>query len=221
MAKRTANVARDIKIQTRGMDRKMQLLSKWSAQSMSSIVRDASRVFMESAQKYTPPNAGRTAIKAADMKRRVIVGTRMRGRFQDPEANQKWSYGSLRYKVPFRTSKTHGVKYFKTLKEAKSFAEIWFRGIARMGFYMGLTALGFMIPLSYRRGVRAGEMGTYVNSMRVNLKGLTPSVIITNRAKNISRFALYAKVIGLRRANAMLGFLVRKAKADLKARAAA
>lgn len=118
------------KVDASKLNRALARMKAVSRKAPEVIVREAAVLFTQSAARATPPDAGRATIRKKSMNRPVYA-------LREPGRKR-----AARYRVPYRTLRKSGVKYFSTRAEAKSFSAIRFRGIGKAGWWAALRALG-------------------------------------------------------------------------------
>lgn len=182
-------------------------LVKWTGKKKNDIVKEAGIAFAQSAQKYTPPDFGRKNIKASKYKRGVFK------RQNKKYPGRKYT----RYKVPYHTAQSKGAWWFDTKREANKRRYIRYRGLARAGWYTAIPKLGGTI--NYRTGRNPSKMLARARRRNTVMfsKGRDEAYVdIENNVINISRFAHYSKVQGLRMAGKRLKIIARSAERDIK-----
>jgi hypothetical protein len=118
-----------VKLDTTRLTSAIKEVSKNTKVSLEKAVKDASILFLQSAARATPPQEGKATFNKRTNFREVIA-------LKDKKTDK------VRYKVPFRTLKRKGRKFFESLAEAISFSRVKWRGIGRAGWWAGLIALG-------------------------------------------------------------------------------
>ena len=185
MAKKS-NVRIDIKVERSLLNKKIQSFAKNHNKTTWEVIRMATEWFTQSVIKVTPP-LGKV------MKKREVILLRT-GRFTK-RGNEK-----KRYKVPFRTNKKRGAKYFDKKKDANAFAKIKFRFIGKYGWLAaGQKALGRPIPTSLKVSKEVEAKGDEIQKVFKQRLRLKPNIILTNRVENIGRYARFSVAQALRK----------------------
>jgi hypothetical protein len=118
-----------VEVNTASFDRAITRTLAATGRPLQDITRDAAQFFLQSAAMATPPDEGRRRFSKKSLNRPVIA-------LRDKDGKR------TRYKVPYRTSKARGRKFFGSLSEAKEFAKVKWRGVGRAGWWASLPAFG-------------------------------------------------------------------------------
>lgn len=189
----------------RGLDKAVARWKKVSAAGCKDIVTEAAAIAVTSASKHTSPGAGKSTIPAANYKRTVTVLHGKDGRKD-------------RYKVPYRTAKKRGRKFFDKLKDAKAFARIKFRGMARAGWFLSLLKLGKNLTSDHQKMLNNSPQIANRAEHRVTIKnGINGrSITITNATEGISNQGSRGVAQGIRSAKNRINYLAKQLERQLK-----
>ena len=190
-----SNVKLDIKIERTKLNQTIGKFARDHRKTTWDVVKMATEWFTQSVIKVTPP-IGKTSKKRMVKK---IEGRNYKNIGHGMILN---SDSRTRYKVPYRTNKKAGVKYFDKKKDANAFAKIKFRFIGKYGWLAaGQHALNKKIPTPLHNRVSLdvkAKGGEIQRTSRRKLR-LTPFIILTNMVQNISRYAGFATAQALRK----------------------
>ena len=185
-----SNVKLDIRLESRNLDKKIRQFSRDHGKTLWDTIKMGVEWFTQTVVKKTPP-IGKT------MKKRDVILLKT-NRFSRRGKELK------RYKVPFRTNKKKGAKYFDKKKDANAFAQIKYRFIGKFGWLAaGESFLRKNIPTTLRK--KAGKNLSFLEAKAREIQAvkprrirLKPFVILINKVRNISRYSDFAVAQALR-----------------------
>jgi hypothetical protein len=142
--------------------------------------------FVQSAVKGTPP-------KGKVKKKRTVIELKT-NRFSKRGKELK------RYKVPYRTNKKKGAKYFSKKKEANAFAKIKYRFIGKFGWLAaGENTLRKDIPVKMPKvGMEVKALKGILGKGRKIFGTNKPFILIINAVQRIKRYAYMTSLIALK-----------------------
>lgn len=193
----------DFKIEQSKLNKVINEMIKLTGRSRREIVIESTEAFIRSAQREVPPAKGKTNIPRKLSKRNVIKMTDPRY----PGKNKRTAY-----KVPYRTAKKKGRKFFHKLSEARQFSKILFRGAGRMGWAFGLPKIGksfknikanLNVPASVNKVTQRHSWGKFV-------------IQIDNLSSGIRKYAERSRAWGYAKAKNKMNSILNKYKRELK-----
>jgi hypothetical protein len=195
-----ANV--DIRVERAEFDKSVKRLMDASPKAAREIVLDAAEAFIQAASKETPTMAGKASIPKRKYERTIIQRTNDDISVADRVALKLGRRVTTAYIVKYRTRKKQGGKPFASQGEAKAFAKIKFRGIARAGWFLGLSKIGKSLSATHDTilGKSPNIKTKNVNDTRQLVNNKDFAVEVTNQSDAIDRIAKKSEVWGLRKA---------------------
>jgi len=172
----------DIDIELKALNKKNAIMAARTKKSDVFVVNESIKLFSQSAAKTTPPT-GKVRTK------RTII-----------------TYQDKRAKVPYRTNKKRGAKYFERRSQAAKFAPIQYRKIGAVSWLIaGAKAIGQPIPARITKvGKRARRKAAMIVSGSIRkgrgIGSFTIGILETN-VQGIGKYAPFAVAQALRRTN--------------------
>jgi hypothetical protein len=188
-----------------GFERAVARWKKKSGERCKDIITEATEFAIRSASKHTAPAAGRANIPASAYKRKITVLHGTDGR-------------KNRYKVPFKNAQKKGRKFFKSLKEARDFAKIKFRGMARASWFMSLRKIGKNLSSDQQAILNKAPQLANKAFNRISIRNgiCGRSITITNKADGIGKHSYSSVAEGLRSAKNRINWLLKDLKKRIK-----
>jgi hypothetical protein len=191
-----------VTVDTSKLDSAITKAMKKTGVDLSTAIKEASVLFLQSAARQTPPDAGKQRFSKRTNERPITP-------LKNPQ-------GKTRYKVPYRTHKKRGKKYFDSLAEAKSFSKIKWRGIGRAGWWGSLPVLGKTVAgqpgtEDVKRSISRWSFGSFIKEL------FSATFIVTNKAPTINEsFARIISNIAIGKASARLNSALKKINKNLE-----
>ena len=196
---KSRSIQLDVKINEAKLRRKISEASRKLNIKKDEIIRRAGVAFVQSVITKTPESP----------KNRGIITEDKAGRY---DAKLGVAYGARReYKVPYRTARKRGRKFFKDLQAAKEFAKIKFRGIGKGGWLY--AAMKLKAPIGFKPSPEVLSKLNVTGGFEENKGAWKYSIRLINKSFGISEFGLYAANQALRIARTRLNHMM---KNDLK-----
>lgn len=201
----------NIKIETQILNRKMHEYRRYQKKPLWEVIEQMGTWFTQSVLKATPPKRG------AMKKRSVIEVSRTRQGFIEG-TSRMWGRTETRYKVPFRTNKKKGVKYFAKKAAANKFAKILFRNIGKFGWLIAARKAIGERALKKHGGYSKVTVKSQVKNKTNQIargygrKRLFSFAVFVNMVRGVGRYGNYAKLTALRRVKNRLGRVIKDFK---------
>lgn len=216
----TTNKSKFIKMQVDDSDfqKNVKRLEEELPVQFRRIMIDAAPEFSKAAQKYTPPNLGKTSIQKRLYQRPIVfllnlVRFGAVGKYKCTDIDIQMFRKGYKFKVVNSRNggKTQAVGYAKTHAQARKLAKIQTRGLLRAMWGKNLADIGAKVPNAILSLMRKGKKISQLNLNTVKLKTEENNhqVQITNKAANSERFVSIAINRGLK---AVQNFIVRQLK---------
>lgn len=206
----TTTKSKFIKMQVDDSDfqKNIKQLEKELPEQFKKILVDASPQFVKAAQKYTPPNLGKSSIEKRFYSRPILfllnlVRYGSIGKFKCTDEDIQMFRKGFKYKVVNTRGGSkfgHSIGFTKTQAQAKKLAKIQTRGLTRAMWGKQLTKIGAKIPNSILSLMRkAKKISTLnLNEVKISSNEKQTEVQITNKAAENQRFVSIAISRGLK-----------------------
>ena len=177
------------------LHRKLDRAVEVAGLSMTKVLDAAAMIFTDNVFKATPPGEVRTVerkgwtAEGGRLKRGVFP---LRGKnLKNGQHADVWAHyrakSRERYRVPFRTWRKHGVKYFPTAYQAEQFAVIKYRNVGKLGWYYAAPRPGSLrVP---RVGLpEANAKAKTLSKVTFGKDAIRPTITMENRVGSLARF---------------------------------